>query len=146
MTVSRYRPEFCDLIEEKMGEGFSALAVAGIIGVSKSTIDHWIEVHPEFKAAKDRALMKRLLHWEKAGLDVAKNGGAGSRATMISLGLKNAGQGEWFDTQRQEISGPGGGPIETKSTNARELLATRLARLAPAPSDAEEPEGEAEAS
>lgn len=143
MTVSRYKPEFCDLLEEKMGQGFSATAVAGILGVSRSTIDHWSEVYPEFRAAKERALSKRLLHWEKAGLDVAANGGHGSRATMIAFGLKNAGQGEWSDTQRQELSGPGGGPIETKSTNARELLATRLARLAPAPSDAEEAEGEA---
>lgn len=139
-----YREEYCDLIEEKMGEGFSFTAVAGIIGVSKATISHWRETYPEFGAAVDRAKARRLLHWEKAALDVAANGGMGSRATMITFGLRNTGDGEWSDLQRQEISGPNGGPIETKTTNARDVLASRLARLAPAESDeageGEEPE------
>lgn len=136
-----YRPEYCDLIEEKMGEGFSFTAVAGIIGVSKASISHWAKTYPDFRAAIDRAQAKRLLHWEKAALDVAANGGAGSRATMITFGLRNTGQGEWSDLTKQEVSGPGGAPIEMKTTSARELLTARLARLAPAP-EPEETEDE----
>ena len=142
-----YRPEYCDLIEEKMGEGFSFTAVAGIIGVSKSTISHWRETYEDFGAAVDRAKARRLLHWEKAALDVTANGGAGSRATMITFGLRNTGDGEWSDLQRQEISGPGGAPIEMKTTSARDLLSARLDRLKPPPVIPEETdEDEAEAS
>ena len=141
-----YRPEYCDLIEEKMGEGFSFTAVAGIIGVSKSTISHWRETYEDFGAAVDRAKARRLLHWEKAALDVTANGGAGSRATMITFGLRNTGDGEWSDLQRQEISGPNGGPIKTETTSARDLLARKLDRLAPAPDPEETDEDEAEAS
>lgn len=142
----RYKEEYCDLIEEKMGEGFSFTAVAGIIGVSKSTISHWRETYPEFGAAVDRAKAKRLLHWEKAALDVAASGGAGSRATMITFGLRNTGDGEWSDLQRQEISGPNGGPIKTETTSARELLANRLAKLAPASTPDPEEEADEEPS
>jgi hypothetical protein len=127
----RYRVEYCDLLEEKMAEGFSMTAVAGLIGVAKNTLCYWVNHYPEFKEAVERAKSKRLLHWEKIALDIAKNGGPGSRATMTTFGLRNVGMGEWSDLQRQEISGPDGGPIKTETTSARELLAARLARLAP---------------
>ena len=140
-----YRAEYCDLVEEKMGEGFSLAACAGIIGVSRETITKWSQRFPEFREAIDRAKSKRLLHWERAALHVASYGGSGSRATMISFGLRNMGSDEWADVQKNEHAGPGGGPIQTQTeiTSARELLSRKLDRLAPpegASGDVGEPE------
>lgn len=140
-----YREEYCDLVEEKMGEGFSLAACAGIIGVSRETLTKWTQNHPAFREAVDRGKSRRLLHWERAALSVAAYGGQGSRSTMIAFGLKNMGGDEWADVQKNEHSGPGGGPIQTQTeiTSARELLSRKLDRLAPsepASGDAGEPE------
>lgn len=126
-----------------MGRGLSLGAVAGIIGVARSTINEWMEQHAEFSEAVSRAKAKRLLHWEETALNVAKAGGGPGAATMIVFGLKNMGGDEWSDTTKTEVSGPGGKPIQTEETSARVILASKLARLTGAgstPSDTGEPD------
>lgn len=98
-----------------MGSGLSLGAFAGKIGVSRSTINEWMAANPEFSEAVSRAKSARLLHWELAGLSVAKEGGGAGAATMIVFGLKNMGGDEWTDTQKTELTGAGGGPIQTNA-------------------------------
>jgi transposase len=140
---TKYDPAFCEIVETEMANGLSLGAVAGILRVARSTINEWMEHYPEFSEAVSRAKAGRLLHWERAALNVATRGGGPGTATIIVFGLKNMGGDDWTDITKTEISGPGGKPIQTEETSARDLLAGKLARLTPAgrpPSDAGEPE------
>lgn len=110
---TKYETRFCEEVEAFMGQGFSLTAFAGHIGVSRATLNNWMAEHPGFLEAVSRAKSKRLLHWERAGIDLARDGGQGGQATMIVFGLKNMGGDEWADAQRHEISGPEGGPIQS---------------------------------
>lgn len=113
---TKYEPRYCDEAEAFMAQGYSLGAFAGSIGVARSTINEWIDNQPDFSEAVSRAKAKRLMHWETAGLAVAKDGGGPGTATIIVFGLKNMGDADWSDRQQHELSGPGGAPIETKTT------------------------------
>jgi hypothetical protein len=80
---------------ETMAQGFSITAYAGKIGVDRTTIDEWRKRHPEFSLTISRAMAARLLFWEKCGLDISKEGGQSSRATLVIFGLMNMGGDEW---------------------------------------------------
>ena len=113
---SKYEPRFCDEVEDFMRQGFSLGAFAGEIGVARSTINEWIESHPDFSEAVSRAKGRRLLHWERAALNVAQKGGGPGTATIIVFGLKNMdADGDWRDKQEHEHTGANGGPIRTES-------------------------------
>lgn len=127
---SKYDPAYCGVVETEMASGLSLSAVAGIIGVSRATINNWMAENPEFLEAVSRAKAKRLLHWEQVALNVASQGGGAGSATIVVFGLKNMGGDEWADTTKTEISGPGGKPVQTEDVSARELVASRIARLA----------------
>ena len=48
---TKYDPAYCDDVEAEMGNGLSLTAFAGVIGVSRSTINEWIDANPEFSEA-----------------------------------------------------------------------------------------------
>ena len=99
-----------------MGMGFSLGAFAGFIGVCRATINLWIEGNPEFLEAVNRAKAKRLMGWENYGLNIAHGFGGPGATGMVALGLKNAGDGEWSDTQDHRIGGlPGAPPVKTET-------------------------------
>lgn len=127
---TKYDPSFCEVVEAEMASGLSLGAVAGSLGVSRSRINEWMAEYPEFQEAVSRAKAQRLLHWERAALRVATSGGGPGTATIIVFGLKNMGADDWTDITKTELSGPGGGPIQTEETSARELVAGKLARIA----------------
>lgn len=103
---TKYEPRFCDEVVADMAEGYSLTAFAGRIGVSKSTLNEWMDAHPEFSDAVSCAKAARLRKWEGLGLDVAAKGSGGpGAATVIVFGLKNMGDDEWTDTTKQEVSG-----------------------------------------
>lgn len=108
---TKYDPAYCALVVEDMGKGYSLGAFAGLIGVARSTINEWIDNYPEFSEAVSRGKAVRLRDWEQAAMNIRSgNGGAGA-STITIFGLKNMSDGDWDDVQRQEFSGPGGGPI-----------------------------------
>lgn len=102
---SKYEPRFCTMVKEEMAKGFSLTAFAGIIGVDRGTIDNWAKENNDFFIAVNRAKALRLLQWEKIGLKLAVQGGAGASATMTVFGLKNMGGDEWADKQEHKHSG-----------------------------------------
>lgn len=106
-----------------MGEGLSIGAFAGHIGVARSTINEWIEQYPEFSEAVSRAKAKRLLHWEREALRVARTGGGPGTATIIVFGLKNMGGDEWTDKVVTEHTGKDGGAIKAEALIPDDLRA-----------------------
>lgn len=65
---SKYKKEYCDLLVEKMGEGYSIEAFAGFIGVSKDTIYEWADQRDEFSDAKKEGEAQSRLFWERMGM------------------------------------------------------------------------------
>jgi len=90
---TKYDPAYCDAVIETMQQGLSLTAFAGRILVARSTINEWIEQHPEFsesvrvgKAARTAALEETMLSAE-----------SGPAVTARMFALKNADPDEWRD-------------------------------------------------
>lgn len=97
---SEYRPEYCDLVIDRMGQGFSLTAFAGMIRVAKDTVYEWIKVHREFSDAVSRARPARLAALEAKLLRSRK----GAETTAAIFALRNADPDEWRDVKHQEHS------------------------------------------
>lgn len=133
-----YDPIFCEQVVEFMRKGYSLTAFAGIIDVSKATLNVWQAEHPEFLDACSRGKAARLVTWETDAMNVAKRGGGPGTATVIVFGLKNMGGDDWNDRTQVELSGRNGGPVEVKADvnlsdldqSERDLLRELVARRA----------------
>lgn len=64
-----YEPEYCERLEEHMGQGYSFESFGGISKVCKDTLFEWAKVHSEFREAKARGLEAGRLFWEKQGIE-----------------------------------------------------------------------------
>lgn len=90
---TKYDPSYCDQVIETMKLGLSLTAFAGKILVARSSINEWMEHHPEFseavrvgKAARTAALEESMLSAE-----------SGPAVTARMFALKNADPDEWRD-------------------------------------------------
>ena len=100
---SDYDPSFCDEAVTFLADGYSIAALAGHIGVARSTIYKWVEEHPEFSDAVKVGQAKATLWWEKANRNLAMTGEG--NATACVFGLKNRASDEWRDKVENEHSG-----------------------------------------
>ena len=62
-----YRPEYCDDVIEWGKLGKSKAWMCASLDIARTTLDLWIETHPEFSYAMDKALTNSQLWWEDAG-------------------------------------------------------------------------------
>ena len=107
-----YRPELCDEIVAAMATGLSAESAAAKIGVSVRSLYYWQQEHPEFLHATQEGRVKALLWWEERALGMAQ--GQSGSAAIVSLGLRNRSRAAsgWCDTNKLEVSGPNGAPVQ----------------------------------
>lgn len=109
---SEYDPAFCDVVIRCGAEGKSRAQIAAELEVSRNTVHEWSQAHPEFADALQRAKDLELAWWE----EVARKGvNKGSQVNATLWGRAVSGR---FPTEpyreRTEVSGPNGGPIETR--------------------------------
>ena len=125
-----YRRELCDQIIAAMGEGLSADAAAAKIGISVRSLYHWQHEHPEFLQAIYEGRIRALLWWEERALAMA-HGKPGS-AQIVSLGLRNRSRAAsgWVDTNKVELSGPNGSPMQHEVGPSFDLKALSDGELA----------------
>ena len=109
---SKYEPKFADMVLEDMAAGYSLTAFAGLIGVSRSTINEWIDSQPAFSEAVSRGKAMRLRDWETVAIKMRTNGGGPGGATITIFGLKNMGGDEWVDLTKREVTGKDGEPLQ----------------------------------
>ena len=116
-----YRPELCDQIIAAMGEGLSADAAAAKIGISVRSLYIWQHEHPAFMHAIQEGRIRALLWWEERALAMAQ--GKPGSAQIVSLGLRNRSRAAsgWVDTNKVELSGPNGGPVQQQILDALDL-------------------------
>jgi hypothetical protein len=62
---TKYKTEYCQLLEDHMANGLSFHSFAGVVGVCCDTLYEWVKVHPEFSDTMKRGKAKLLLWDEK---------------------------------------------------------------------------------
>jgi len=97
---TKYKPEFCDLVIKVGEEGGTLAAMAEACDVDRSTINDWIDVHPEFSRAIKRGLQKAQVLWEKQGMLATFGGVDGFNATSYIFNMKN--RFKWTDRVEQD--------------------------------------------
>lgn len=103
---TKYDPRYCDEVIAFMAEGFSLTAFAGSIRVSRSTIQEWIEAHPDFSSAVKVGHAARTAQLESTLLRAPD----GPTVTSRIFALKNAAPEEW--REKQEIQHGGSVRVE----------------------------------
>lgn len=110
---TKYDPDYCDMVIDHMRDGASLTSFAGSIMVARSTINEWIDNHPEFSEAVKIGKALCASWWENVNRGLA-TGGQGN-ATSCIFGLKNMAPDDWVDRKAVEHSGPNGGAIKTET-------------------------------
>lgn len=105
---SKYKEVYCNEVIQHMAEGASLTAFAGDIGVARSTINQWMEDHPEFSEAVHVAKAKCAAWWERAGRNIAIGNGGPGAATLAVFGMKNMAPDDWRDKQEVDHSSSDG--------------------------------------
>ena len=113
--------DIADKIVCHMANGLSAEAAAAKVGVGASTLYAWQTKFPEFREAIQMGRQLALLWWEQRARDMAQ--GASGSAQIVSLGLRNRSRSAsgWIASERLEISGPNGGPVQKETTHKFDL-------------------------
>ncbi len=111
---SEYLPENCEVVIDLGKAGKSLAQIASHFDVSKATIINWSEVHPEFSTALSRARAHSQTWWENRaqtdGLTREFNGMVWSKSVQARFREDY--------TERHEVAGAGGGPIQITITPA----------------------------
>lgn len=129
-SPTRYDAAFEQSVIEKMSDGYSLGGFAGQIGVARRTINLWMEKHPAFKQACERAMAVRQHWWETKAIEVATTGGQGAQGQMVIFGLINAGREDW--KQKQEIEHTGQVTLATLvETSMRSIEDNRMIDVTP---------------
>jgi hypothetical protein len=100
---SKYDPSYCDLVVEHMKDGSSLTSFAAEIDVARSTINEWMDAHPEFSEACARAKAKCAAWWEKTNRTLASTGVGNQGA--CKLGLTNMAPDDWKEKVETVHSG-----------------------------------------
>ncbi len=118
---SLYDPRYCDAVIEYGSQGKSVAWMAATIGVDRTTIEiAWPEAHPEFSIALTRARLLSQLWWEDAGQNNLTT--PGFSASVWSRSMAARFPADWREVKGNEISGPGGKPVETLQRLERVII------------------------
>ena len=96
---TKYKEEYCQLLEDHMSEGFTFESFAGLVSVNFDTIHEWAKVHPSFSDAKKRGRAKQLMSNEQLLKDIAKGKVKNANVTAQIFIMKNCHQ--WKDRIEQ---------------------------------------------
>ena len=99
---SKYDPSYCDLVIDLGAVGKSKAQIAAAIGVSRTTIDSWALLHPEFLDALKSAYDLALSWWEDAGqINMLRQG---FNATAFIFQMKNRFREDYRDVTTSTVN------------------------------------------
>lgn len=112
---SKYQPEMCAVVLDLMRDGASLVEVSAELGIHRDTFYKWIDdkseyYHEEFGKAVSEGKLLSQAWWERNGRINLTN--KDFSYTGWYMNMKN--RFGWAD--KQEVSGPGGGPIKQAFT------------------------------
>ena len=156
-----YRKEFCQIVAELSLAGCTDEEIATELGVDVRTIYRWKATHTEFRQCwlwgkeereagqnerVERSLYARAVGYTYDAVKIFQNDGIPVIVPFKEhvppdvgagkLWLTNRKRSEWADTTRQEVSGPGGGPIQVEDVSKLDLarwIAHQLTQAQEAP-------------
>jgi len=116
---TKYEERFCEMLIEKMAEGYSKEACAGYIGISKQTLYDWAKANPKFLDAIAIGETQSRLHWEETLVEykVHTKNGKQINGQVFNLNMKN--RFGWRDKQDVTVDDPNS--KQTKKTFAFSL-------------------------
>jgi len=99
---TKYKPEFCDVVVGVGEDGGTLAEMAEACDVDRSTINDWIDRHPDFSRAIKRGQQKAQIWWEKQGKLATFGGIDGFNATSYIFNMKNRFKDDW--REKQEVT------------------------------------------
>lgn len=66
-----YKPDYPQLLEEHMGQGFTFKSFGGVVKVSEQTLYVWAKKHKKFDEARERGQTALELHYLRMGQNIA---------------------------------------------------------------------------
>lgn len=106
---STYDPSYCEKVIEWGKLGKSITWMAAELDISRSTIHEWIDTHPEFSDAINKAKSKAQAVWEDYGQNSLSsrefNAGVWSKSMAARF------PEDWRDKQETAVTGAGGGAV-----------------------------------
>lgn len=131
---SKFKPEFVEQARKLAALGATDREAAEFFGVNEATLHRWKHEQPEFceslKVGKEcadqrveQSLYRRALGYSHDAVKIAVNAAGeitqvpftehhAPDTTAAIFWLKNRKPAEWRDVKAQEISGPGGAPVQ----------------------------------
>jgi len=95
-----YNPEYCDMLIEHMGKGYSFASFAGRIKCNQDTLYEWKKKYPDFSEAHKQGLSANLLFWESNGIIISVKGKGNFSAWRYNMANRHG----WRDSI--EVSSP----------------------------------------
>ena len=66
---SKYKPEYCQMLIDHMGNGYSFESFAGIINVCTDSLYNWQKMFPDFLEAHKVGHSNNRVFWESKALE-----------------------------------------------------------------------------
>lgn len=125
---TKYEPAFCETVIELAKDGKSPIQMCAHFDISRQTIDNWAVQYPEFLDALTRAKAHAQAWWEDQGTKgmVSDKFNAAVWKTVVQARFRD----DYTERRDIEISGPNGGPIETREVSPEKRKAAVAALLA----------------
>lgn len=130
---TKYDPKYCDLAIELGRQGKSRVSIAAKIGIGWTTLNVWMENHPEFRDALDDAKVLEQDYWEALGAQhiVEVPGGPKLNTGVWTRSMAARFPRDWRDNSKMEVVGKDDGAIQVDVVHdfsqglLNDLLATR---------------------
>lgn len=95
---TKYKKEYCEMLVEHMGKGYSFESFSATIGTHRDTLYEWAKVHKNFSDAKKLGREASLLFFEKMGVGGMSGKLKGFNASSWIFTVKNRHYDMYSDT------------------------------------------------
>ena len=123
---SKYDPAYCDQAVEFGGLGYSREMIAAEFDVSWNTLLNWMDEHPDFLEAMEKAKMLEMVYFEKTALAymIEQPQGAKLNTSLWSRSMAARFPAKYRENSKVEVTGRDNKPIEVDVVHdfARSLM------------------------
>lgn len=119
---SKYDISYCEIAIECGKQGYSLVEIAVEIGVRRETLYNWMEAHEDFFNAIKTAQEFAAAYLHKQFRKMAQGQIPGGNPTSLIFLAKNQAPQDFRDRKEHELTGPGGGPMQTDNKWVVEIV------------------------
>jgi len=117
-------PEIIERVEELAAQGLPKYQIAHVLGIHRDTLNEKEKEFSDFSDAIERGKAQGIETITNVLFSKAQTGDTAA----IKYYLNNRSD-EWSETQKHELSGPGGAPIETVTVSKEDYQKARTEML-----------------